>query len=145
VRWQPGFAASMRGLLKNYFAGCEYRWRAVARSALGLPLITTFPALSLVLAPWLLPSTGARWLAVAAVALPVALHGAAARRLAGGTGFEGVLLPLAGPCVGAVAFASALLATIRGGIVWRGTRYALRDLDTACVRDADWPRERAPG
>jgi glycosyltransferase involved in cell wall biosynthesis len=148
VRWQAGFAASMRGLVKNFFAGCEYSWVEALRAGLGLPLIATFPALSLVLAPslpWLLPNAGTRLLALAALAVPVALHGVAARRLAGGAGYEGVLLPFASVCLGAVALASALVATTRGAIIWRGTRYPLRDLDAACVREADWPRAPAPG
>jgi glycosyltransferase involved in cell wall biosynthesis len=146
VRWQSGFAASMRGLVKNFFAGCEYGWVQALRAGLGLPLIATFPALSLVLAPsLLLPNLGARLLALAALAVPVALHGVAARRLAGGVGYEGVLLPFASVCLGAVALASALAATIRGAVIWRGTRYALSDLDAACVREADWPPTRAPG
>src|SRR5207237_963084 len=70
---------------------------------------------------------------------------ACARRLAGGRGFEGLLLPFAGVCLALVALTSALSATLRGAVIWRGTRYRLRDLQTGGVRDADWPPDRAPG
>jgi glycosyltransferase involved in cell wall biosynthesis len=140
VRWQSGFFASMRGLVKNFFAGSEYRWGGVARSAFGVPLITAFPAACLVL-----PVSHVTWiLAAAAFGLPVALLGLAARRLAGGRGYEGLFLPIAGLGLAAVAVASAVVTTWRGGVVWRGTRYGLDELRTHGVRDADWPSDRAP-
>ena len=45
----------------------------------------------------------------------------------------------------AVALVSALGATLRGAVIWRGTRYALGDLRAGNVREADWPSDRAPG
>jgi glycosyltransferase involved in cell wall biosynthesis len=141
VRWQPGFVASMRGLVKNFFAGLEYRWLTTLRSLLLIPLSTTFPAICLALGP----GAGVRLLGAAAFAVPVVLQGASARRLTGGRGTEGLLLPFAGLCLALVALASALSATLRGAVIWRGTRYPLRDLQTGVVRDADWPPERAPG
>ena len=120
VRWQRGFVASMRGLLKNFFAGADYRWRGVLRVAVLVPFVTAFPALCLALAPWLLPSLGSRLLAAAAVALPVALLGATARRLAGGHWYDGLLLPIAGLCLAGVAVGSALGATLRGAVILAG-------------------------
>jgi glycosyltransferase involved in cell wall biosynthesis len=145
VRWQRGFVASMRGLVKNFFAGSDYRWLGILRTVILVPLITTLPAVCLALSAWLLPYPGARLVAVAAVALPMALLGSVARRLAGGRGYEGVLLPLAGVCLALVALASALSATLRGAVIWRGTRYTLRDLRAGSVRDVDWPPDRALG
>ena len=75
----------------------------------------------------------------------MALHGATARRLTGGRGYEGLLLPLAGICLAVVGVASALGATLRGAVIWRGTRYDLGELKAGCVRAADWPPDRAPG
>jgi cellulose synthase/poly-beta-1,6-N-acetylglucosamine synthase-like glycosyltransferase len=135
VRWQRGFVASMGGMIKNYFASREYRWRNVLRDVLLVPLATTFPAVCLALAG----GTAPRLLAAAALALPVALHGATARRLTGGGGYEGVLLPLSGICLAAVGLASALVTTVRGAVLWRGTRYDLRELEAHCVREKDWP------
>ena len=141
VRWQQGFVASMRGLVKNFFAGLEYRWVGTLRTLLLVPLATTFPALCLALGP----GAVVRLLGAAAFAVPVLLQGANARRLAGGRGTEGLLLPFAGVCLALVALTSALSATLRGAVIWRGTRYPLRDLKMRGVRDADWPPDRAPG
>jgi hypothetical protein len=140
VRWQVGFAASLRGLVKNLFAGAEYSWATVARVAVLVPLGTAFPLFSFAVA---LPGP-ARLLAIAAVAVPMVLHGATARRFAGGRGYEGLLLPIAGLCLAAVEVASAVFTTTRGGVVWRGTRYPLAELRAAGVHDRDWPQDRAP-
>jgi glycosyltransferase involved in cell wall biosynthesis len=145
VRWQLGFVASMRGLLKNFFAGSDYSWLTTMRTVALVPLITTFPAVYLAISIWSSPAVGTRLLAALAVALPVTLLGATARRLAGGRGPEGLLLPLLGVCLALVALLSALLAALRGAVIWRGTRYALCDLRAGGVRDADWPADGAPG
>jgi glycosyltransferase involved in cell wall biosynthesis len=141
VRWQRGFVASMRGLVKNFFAGLEFRYGMVALTALGVPMLTTFPLAYLLLGgqPWM------RVLAAIAWVLPTYATGQTARRLAGGTGFEGLALPFAGLCLGAVSLASAAAVTLRGAVVWRGTRYPLSELRAGCVREADWPRDRAVG
>jgi len=145
VRWQDGFVASMRGLLKNFFAGVEYRWTGTARVAIGLPLATTFPAAYLV---WAV-GRGRLGLAGGVAALicliSTALLGAAARRFAFGRGAEGLLLPVMGPCLAGVALASAVGTTWRRGIVWRGTRYALAELKAGAVSEAQWPTDSAPG
>jgi glycosyltransferase involved in cell wall biosynthesis len=131
VRWQSGFFASMTGLVKNFFAGCDYLWRNVFRSAVLLPFATVFPLVCLFAAPTPL----ARVLAAAALAVPVVVLGRAARRIAGGRGTEGLLLPIVGPCLAAVALTSAIVTTARGAVVWRSTRYDLRELRANCVRD----------
>jgi glycosyltransferase involved in cell wall biosynthesis len=145
VRWQRGFLASMRGLLKNFFAGFDYGWAGTLRTALLVPLITTFPTIYLALTAGRSPVGGTREVAAAAVGLPVLLLGGTSRRLAGGRWRDGLLLPLEGVCLALVALVSALLATVRGAVIWRGTRYDLRELKAAGVRDADWPSDRAPG
>jgi glycosyltransferase involved in cell wall biosynthesis len=145
VRWQRGFVASMRGLVKNFFAGSDYSWLRTLRTVVLVPLVTTLPAVYLALSAWRSPHAGTGLVAAAALALPAVLLGATARRMAGGRGHEGLLLPLVGVCLALVALASAVGATMRGAVIWRGTRYALRDLRSAGVRDADWPTGRAPG
>jgi hypothetical protein len=153
VRWQRGFVASMRGLLKNFFAGLDYSWPATLRTVILVPASTTLPAVylmgsligSLAASRALVPHPAVGLVAAAAVAVPVVLLGAASRRLAGGRGHEGLLLPLVGVCLALVALASALGATLRGAVIWRGTRYPLGELRAGNVRDADWPTNRAPG
>jgi glycosyltransferase involved in cell wall biosynthesis len=146
VRWQRGFVATLRGLMKNVFAGNEYRWALTLRSVIGLPLVTTFPLAVLLVAHG--GGTGwavARLLAAGAWLTSALVHGAAARRFAGGRGHEGLALALVGPCLGGVSLASALAATVRGAVIWRGTRYPLPQLKAAVVREEQWPPDRAPG
>ena len=131
----------MRGLVKNFFAGADYRWRNMLAPIFGLPVITVLPANLSVLAV----SPGTRVLAALAFALPAVLVGACARRITGGRGYEGLLVPLAGLALSGTALASAVVTTLRGGVVWRGTLYPLRELRTHSVRSADLPSDRAPG
>ena len=130
VRCQRGFLASMRGLVKNLFAGCEYSWRSVLRPVVLVPLATALPAVLVFTAP----DAGVRVLAAAALLVPATMLGATARRLAGGNGAEGLLLPFAGLCMSAVALTSALVTTARGAVIWRGTRYPLDELRANSVR-----------
>jgi cellulose synthase/poly-beta-1,6-N-acetylglucosamine synthase-like glycosyltransferase len=141
LRWQPGFFATMRGLVKNLFAGAEYSWWSMLAPILGLPIITVFPAVCLILPV----SPGTRLLAAVSFALPAAVVGACARRISGGRGYEGLLLPVVGLALSGTALASAIATTVRGGVVWRRTRYPLRDLRTHGIRSADFPSDRAPG
>jgi Glycosyl transferase family 2 len=131
VRWQHGLLASLRGLEKNAFAGCEWSTALAVIAVSGvvgaallpyLPLFASVPA-------WTLP------LAFIAAALPIVLVAASARRLSGGSGLEGLLAPLAAVTLGGVIAWSTFLALTRRGIVWRGTFYPLAELRQRCVRE----------
>ncbi len=144
VRWQHGFWPSVLGLVKNAFAGTEYRpWLALL-AALLLLLGGLGPPLLLLAALWLRDWPAAA-LAGAAVLAAATVHGGAARRLARGSGLEGLALPLAATLLAGVLVGSALIALWRGGVTWRGTTYPLGDLRRGCVRLADWPAKGAAG
>jgi glycosyltransferase involved in cell wall biosynthesis len=141
VRWQQGFVASLHGLIKNAFAALEWSFPRAVAFAVALCAFTTAPLLIALLAD----GAATRGLAAWGALVPVLMVGAVARRAIGGSGAEGLALPLCGPLLSAVTLVSAALALWRRGIVWRGTFYALADLRRGCVREGDWPTDRAVG
>jgi hypothetical protein len=141
VRWQRGFAGSVRGLVKNIFAGNEYSWARTLAGVAAVLVLTVLPLVALLLGPGTLP----RLLGLATLLLALLVHAATVRWVSRGSGLEALALPIAGASLAGAALASALLATLRGGVIWRRTRYPLDELRARCVREADWPAERAPG
>ena len=141
VRWNAGFVASWVGLVKNAFAGTEYRWGVAVASSVALVVTSLGPALAALLAP----TVAARAAGLAGWLVGAVVVGTVARRFGGGSGLEGLLLPFTGTALAGVVLSSAAVTTARGGIVWRGTRYPLADLRAGCVRERDWPPEAAVG
>jgi glycosyltransferase involved in cell wall biosynthesis len=141
VRWQSGLRASLGGLMKNAFAGAEWRWSRAAVFCAGFAVVGVVPAATLA-APvslYVKAVAAAAWLGWAI------LVGAAAYEVSDGLGVEGVAFPLASAALIGVVLASAARATLSGGITWRGTRYPLAHLRRGCVRERDWPVSRAVG
>jgi hypothetical protein len=141
VRWQHGFFPSVLGLVKNAFAATEYRLFVAAAAAGGLAFLGVAPLAAALLAP----GGAARALGLAGLALGAGVHGAVARRTAGASGIEGVLFPPCALLLAGVLVASAVAASLRGAVVWRGTRYPLDRLRAGCLRMAQLPASAAPG
>lgn len=139
VRWQRGFLASWRGLVKNSFAAVEWRWGMTLAGAVLMALLALAPVAALALGP---PEV--RPLAAATLLTGVLLHGGIARRMASGSGLEGLAFPACWLSLIALMLWSALSATWRG-VEWRGRRYPLPLLRAGCVRERDWPAARAVG
>ena len=98
VRWQPGLVATLRGLEKNAFSGCEWN---TSLAAFAVALVVSAAVL-----PWLAlafsaPAWSLPFAAIGAL-LPILLVSAAARRLSGGTGLEGLVAPLGAVALGGV-------------------------------------------
>ena len=141
VRWQSGLIASLRGLEKNAFSGCEWNTALAIAAVSAVVGAALLPYLPLVMrAPaWALP------LAAVAAALPILLVAASARRMSGGTGLEGLIAPISAVALGGVIAWSTFLALVRRGIVWRGTFYPLAELRRGCVREFGMSTENAIG
>lgn len=141
VRWQNGLIASLRGLEKNAFAGCEWNTGLAALAVGGVVGAALLPYL-----PLFVPVPGwTRPLALVAALLPIVLVGAASRKMSGGSGLEGLAAPLGAVALGGVIAWSTALALVRQGIVWRGTFYPLAELRRRCVREWGMSPARAVG
>jgi hypothetical protein len=112
-----------------------------AAAAGGLAFLGVAPLAAALLAP----GGAARALGLAGLALGAGVHGAVARRTAGASGIEGVLFPPCALLLAGVLVASAVAASLRGAVVWRGTRYPLDRLRAGCLRMAQLPASAAPG
>ena len=141
VRWQSGLRASIGGLMKNAFAGAEWRWSMAAVFCACFAIVGVVPAATLLL-PVALPVKAVATVAWLGWAI---LVGAAAYEVSDGLGLEGVAFPPACAALIGVVLASAAQATLEGGIKWRGTFYPLADLRRGCVRERDWPVSAAAG
>ena len=141
VPWARGLSASLHGLLKNAFAGLEWRWAAAIA---GPPIVV-----AVTLGPWLTllwcDITWVRMVGAAAGTMPVLLLSLTAMLYLNGNGFEGLALPLTTLLLSGVVISSAVLAAVQGGIYWRGTFYPLTKLREGCVRESDWPAANAVG
>ncbi len=121
VHWQEGLLGSIRGVEKNAFAGLNYSW------------IRTLGACAVVLSLWWLPwfglaaVRGANLLALSALSLQLLLGSGAAIAL-GLAPAWGVFAPVSVTLCVFALLRSAVLTTVRRGVVWRGTSYPLRDL-----------------
>jgi len=148
VRWQAGFWASLRGLLKNAFADADFGWGRVLGSAALLLALGWLPLVGLgyvllVAPPGMAGVTCA--LALAGIAVPALLLGVGARQAAQGNGLEGLSFPVTHLALAGVLLFSAALATLRGELIWRGTVYPLATLRGGAVRPRDLPRRGAVG
>ena len=141
VRWQEGFLASVHGLVKNAFAGPEWRVGFATVALLTIAFVTTGPLLVALLHPWPL----VRGLGVLGTLVPCAIQAGLARRTAAGSGLEGLTFPLCGILLSGVVLCSTLTALARGRVLWRGTFYSLEALRRGCVRRRDYSPDRAVG
>lgn len=122
VEWYSSWREVRDGLMKNLFAGAEYRpWFVVAGSVSHVAVLV---------APLLLTLFGtgaAQWLGVAGLGLQL-YQGFVAAPSFGTARWGGLLLPLFAVFGGWLMWRSMWLALKRGGIEWRGTFYPLDEL-----------------
>jgi glycosyltransferase involved in cell wall biosynthesis len=122
VAWYDSVRALVRGLEKNAFAGADYRIWLVGAGVLVHAVFVFWP-----LAAVFVTSGVARWLWLGAVAV---MLGVAAdnHRFDGGRAWHGLFLPVGLAVLDYAIVRSMVLTIWRGGVVWRGTHYPLRDL-----------------
>jgi hypothetical protein len=112
----------IRGLEKNAYAAIDYRfwvpWLGTAAFLAGVvwPFVGVFAAVG--------PE---RWCYASIIAVMLAL-GCHQPRHTGGRWWHGLFLPVGLAVLHYAVLRAVLLTQLRGGITWRGTFYALRDL-----------------
>lgn len=122
VAWYASVGAMVRGLEKNSYAAADYQAWLIALGALACGLFFLWPLTALGL------TGGAAWgLHTVGVGLMLAL-GCDQTRFTGGRWWYGLLLPAGAAIFGYAVVRATILTLWRGGIVWRGTFYPLREL-----------------
>jgi len=125
TEWYPSLRAALRGFDKNAFAGFDYNLPKVFLAAFALGLIYIWPYIAV----WNAVSV-ARVLLLGNI-VATAMPGLFSKRpLSQEIFFYVPVLPLIMLLWIYVLFRSAGLALWHGGVCWRGTLYALKDLKT---------------
>ena len=124
VEWYRSVGEFIDGLMKNMFAGMEYR--------VSLVLAATFAALFMHIWPWVGVWVADGWPKVWYAVTVVMMIGSFGVAMASfGVKFRhGLLLPLTIGLLVYIQCRAMALTLWRGGIVWRGTFYELRQLKT---------------
>lgn len=122
VSWYHSLSELIQGLMKNSFAGVDYRFSLVLLSTVATVLVYLFPFVAV-----FLTHGTPRWLYVAAVVVLCLTLWDSARFLFLRRWYA-LGFPLATLLFLYILWRAALLTTFRRGIEWRGTRYSLKEL-----------------
>ena len=122
VAWYESFDQMRQGLMKNLFAGAEYRISAVVLSTIAQFLLLIWPFAAL------LATSGTVRLVNAAIVMAVCTLLWINSKLVGISGAWGLTLPLGSLVCIYLVWRAMLVTLLQDGIEWRGTRYPLRQL-----------------
>jgi glycosyltransferase involved in cell wall biosynthesis len=122
VEWYASVRELIDGLMKNAFAGVEYRVSAIIGASAVQLAVNVWPFLALVLT-----QGETRALNAATVLIMLALCGDTARFL-GVPRWYAIGFPVATLLFIYIMWKSMLTALLDGGITWRGTHYSLAEL-----------------
>jgi glycosyltransferase involved in cell wall biosynthesis len=122
VEWYASVRELIQGLMKNAFAGVDYRISVVVTSTVILLTIMVWPFLGI-----FLTAGAARWLNLASALVLVALCWINAP-LTGVRRWHGIGFPLATLLFLYIVWRAMLLTLWHDGIDWRGTHYPLAEL-----------------
>ncbi|MET0397616.1 MAG: glycosyltransferase family 2 protein [Longimicrobiaceae bacterium] len=122
VEWYRTFGELVRGLMKNGYAGMDYRLSWVAGTTAAHLLVFVLPWVAV----WL-TAGAAQLLFGAAVGLAFVMYAGAARAQ-GVSPLYGVLFPVATLVFLYIVWRAAVVTIAADGIDWRGTHYALDEL-----------------
>jgi glycosyltransferase involved in cell wall biosynthesis len=126
VHWAAGATGIMRNLIKNFFAELKY--------SLPYAVAASFAMLCLQLGPWLGTAFASGWARVGyaiSLACLVSIYVAMGKRTKIGIGYV-LLHPVASLLMVCTMLLSTGLTLQRGGVLWRGTFYPLKELRRSC-------------
>ena len=131
IRWIRGYFGLVTNLEKNGFAGFRFNVPFILGACLGLALDAVVPIGAMFAGVW---GRAGGLLTYAAIAFIFQAN----RRMNGVSPWAAVLF---GPSAAVLAWAlarSAVLTLARGGVVWRGTLYPLKELRRGCLKWYRW-------
>jgi cellulose synthase/poly-beta-1,6-N-acetylglucosamine synthase-like glycosyltransferase len=131
IHWIRGFFGLVTILEKNGFAGFRFNLGFLAAVCLGLAVDAVVPLAAMATGKW---GLAGGLLTYGAIALTFQAN----RRMNGVSPWTAVLF---GPSAAVLAWAfarSAVLTLWRGGVVWRGTLYPIKELRQGCLRWNRW-------
>lgn len=123
VEWYPTLQSAFQGLEKNTFAGLHYRYSMVILAITGVFFSQIFPFLTLMVSELTI-----RLLSIAVISLMFFSYLLVTRKM---TDFHPVLvlvLPVTALLFLFSIIRAVVLTFVRGGVVWRGTKYSLKEL-----------------
>jgi glycosyltransferase involved in cell wall biosynthesis len=127
IRWIQGYFGVVNNFEKNGFAGLRFNLGVLVLACLGFLVTAIVPVAAIFAGRWGLVGG---LLNYAGIALAIQAN----RRITGISPWAAVLF---GPSEVVFAWAmvrSAVLTIVRGGVVWRGTLYPLKELKQGCLR-----------
>lgn len=122
LRWQEGIGNVIKGMTKNMFAGFDFNIAKTLLGVAGIFVISVFPILGIIFARGPAQIAAGVAAAVAMVFEAQLMTQAKASRWFGATHALGAVI------VCYIILRSMVVTLARGGVVWRGTFYALEEL-----------------
>ncbi|AJD91374.1 hypothetical protein JMA_20570 [Jeotgalibacillus malaysiensis] len=123
VEWYPNIKEALKGLEKNAFAGLHYSYIFTILAMTGVFISQVLPFIA-VFSPD--PYTSAMaWVSIGAI---MAVYIPITRRLTTYSSFHALLFPVSALLFITAVLRAAGLTMLRGGVMWRGTIYPIKEL-----------------
>jgi len=122
IRWQEGIGNVIKGMTKNMFAGFDFNIAKTVAGVAGIFVISVLPILGVIFA------RGPAQIAAGVAAVVAMLFEAQLMTQAKASRWFGVTHALGALIVCYIIVRSMVVTPGRGGVVWRGTFYALEEL-----------------
>ncbi|HVB36282.1 MAG TPA: glycosyltransferase [Candidatus Acidoferrales bacterium] len=127
IRWQEGIGNVIKGMTKNMFAGFDFSVTKTLAGVLGILAISVLPFLGFIFA------RGPAQIAAGVAAAMAIFFESQLMTQARASRWFGLTHPLGALVVIYIIVRSMVVTLARGGVVWRGTFYALEELKRGLV------------